>query len=135
MISYITVSANMINLFALKYLLSIFTCWIAQHLIWTMSWMSIGKVRFLNKTIVWLNEKRSSLFEWQVPVDRDADEDVAWEEESEDPEERKNSAENVARQPHHSRGPSYFKRHHHERHLCRKNTNINFNVTCVNTSS
>ena len=63
-------------------------------------------------------------FEHVVPVDGDADEDVAGEEKSEDSEEGKNPAEHVAGQPHHRRGPSNFERHHHERHLKNKKNGL-----------
>ena len=51
------------------------------------------------------------------PVERDADEDVAREEEAEDLEEGEDPAEDVARRPHHRRRPPDLQRHHQERHL------------------
>ena len=52
-----------------------------------------------------------------VPVKGDADEDVSREEEAEDLEEGADSAEDVARRPHHRRRPSDLHRHHQKRHL------------------
>ena len=51
------------------------------------------------------------------PVDGDADDDVAWEEESEDAEEGADAAEEVAPAPRHRRVPTDLQRHHQERHL------------------
>ena len=56
-----------------------------------------------------------------LPVDGDADENVAGEKKSENSEEGKNAAEDVPGQPHHRRGPGYLQRHHHERHLQSRN--------------
>ena len=52
-----------------------------------------------------------------VPVDGDADDDVAGEEESEDAEEGADAAEEVAPVPRHGRVPTDLQRHHQERHL------------------
>ena len=54
------------------------------------------------------------------PVERDADEDVAREEEAEDLEEGEDPAEDVARPPHHRRRPTDLQRHHQESHLKRQ---------------
>ena len=52
-----------------------------------------------------------------APVDGDAHDDVAGEEEAEDAEEGADAAEEVSAVPRHRRVPADLERHHEERHL------------------
>ena len=56
-----------------------------------------------------------------IPVNGDADDDVAGEEEAEDPDEGAESTHQVSGPPRHRHGPSDLQRHHQKCHLIKKN--------------
>ena len=61
-----------------------------------------------------------------LPVEGNADEDVAGEEEAEDPEEGEHPAEQVPRRPHHRGSPADLQRHHQESYLEAERICVNY---------